>query len=241
MMIPTISIDGLSGSVVRDGPGITLAQAMSLDMLVGQNKACGEAFEAAVEKFQQAMAEGLSEESGISSDETSEYVASVVSHVVVETTVETAVKVGTTGTIRTTETTRTMATAPLEGVAEKTVMVEKVVTPVVVEVPTATVEVPTATVEVPTATVEVPTAAIEVPVAAIEVPVAVATLFLRLRVGVQLPLTRIEFHLRHLAGMPGRDEVFPRPVFAHHADAQHALECVCHYETTCFSFAIVSS
>ena len=38
MMIPTISIDGLSGSVVRDGTGITLTQSMLLGMLVGQNK-----------------------------------------------------------------------------------------------------------------------------------------------------------------------------------------------------------
>ena len=44
MMIPMISIDGLSGSVVRDGPGITQTQAMCLGMLVGQNKECGEAF-----------------------------------------------------------------------------------------------------------------------------------------------------------------------------------------------------
>ena len=66
MMIPTISIDGLSGSVVRDGTGITLTQSMLLGMLVGQNKECGETFEAAVEKFQQAMAEGLSGESRIS-------------------------------------------------------------------------------------------------------------------------------------------------------------------------------
>ena len=84
MMIPMISIDGLSGSVVRDGPGITQTQAMCLGMLVGQNKECGEAFEAAVEKFQLAMAEGLSGESGISGDEAPRAVTTAVPHVVVE-------------------------------------------------------------------------------------------------------------------------------------------------------------
>lgn len=54
---------------------------------------------------------------------TPEYVASAVPHVAVETTVDTAVKVGTNGTTRTTDTTRTVAPLPLEGMAEKQVVV----------------------------------------------------------------------------------------------------------------------
>ena len=63
---------------------------------------------------------------------TPEYVASAVPHVAVETTVDMAVNVGTNGTTRTT---RTVAPLPLEGVAEKPVVVERVVTPVVAEAP----------------------------------------------------------------------------------------------------------
>ena len=163
MMIPMISIDGLSGSVVRDGPGITQTQAMCLGMLVGQNKECGEAFEAAVEKFQQMMAEGLSGESGISGDEAPRAVTTAVPHVVVE--VPVAVKKAETPVVAevpvavaasvTTQQVATSATLPLEGVAERPVVVEKVVTPVVAERPVVVEKVVT-------------------PVA-IEVPVAVAT------------------------------------------------------------------
>ena len=146
MMIPMISIDGLSGSVVRDGPGITQTQAMCLGMLVGQNKECGEAFEAAVEKFQQMMAEGLSGESGIpgysgisgysgesgesgiSGDEAPRAVTTAVPHVVVEVPVAVAASV-------TTQQVATSATLPLEGVVEKPVVVEKVVTSVAAERP----------------------------------------------------------------------------------------------------------
>ena len=163
MMIPMISIDGLSGSVVRDGPGITQTQAMCLGVLVGQNKECGEAFEAAVEKFQQMMAEGLSGESGISGDEAPRAVTTAVPHVVIE--VPVAVKKAETPVVAevpvavaasvTTQQVATSATLPPEGVAEKTLTVEKVVTPVAAEVPMAVEKVVT-------------------PVA-IEVPVAVAT------------------------------------------------------------------
>ena len=127
MMIPMISIDGLSGSVVRDGPGITQTQAMCLGMLVGQNKECGEAFEAAVEKFQQMMAEGLSGESGISGDEAPRAVTTAVPHVVVE--VPGAVKKAETPVVAevpvavaasvTTQQVATSATLPLEGTPEK--------------------------------------------------------------------------------------------------------------------------
>ena len=127
MMIPMISIDGLSGSVVRDGPGITQTQAMCLGMLVGQNKECGEAFEAAVEKFQQMMAEGLSGESGIPGDEAPRAVTTAVPHVVVE--VPVAVKKDETPVVAevpvavaasvTTQQVATSATLPLEGTPEK--------------------------------------------------------------------------------------------------------------------------
>ena len=145
MMIPMISIDGLSGSVVRDGPGITQTQAMCLGMLVGQNKECGEAFEAAVEKFQQMMAEGLSGgsgipgysgisgysgysgESGISGDEAPRAVTTAVPHVVVEvpvvvkkaeTPVVAEVPVAVAASV-TTQQVATSATLPLEGTPEK--------------------------------------------------------------------------------------------------------------------------
>ena len=127
MMIPMISIDGLSGSVVRDGPGITQTQAMCLGVLVGQNKECGEAFEAAVEKFQQMMAEGLSGESGISGDEAPRAVTTAVPHVVIE--VPVAVKKAETPVVAevpvavaasvTTQQVATSATLPLEGTPEK--------------------------------------------------------------------------------------------------------------------------
>ena len=204
MMIPMISIDGLSGSVVRDGPGITQTQAMCLGMLVGQNKECGEAFEAAVEKFQQMMAEGLSGESGIPGDEAPRAVTTAVPHVVVE--VPVAVKKDETPVVAevpvavaasvTTQQVATSATLPPEGVAEKLVVVEKVVTPVVTERPVVVEKVVTpVAVEVPVAvaasatTQQVATSATlplegvaERPVAvekavtpvAVEVPVAVA-------------------------------------------------------------------
>ena len=160
MMIPMISIDGLSGSVVRDGPGITQTQAMCLGMLVGQNKECGEAFEAAVEKFQQMMAEGLSGESGIPGDEAPRAVTTAVPHVVVE--VPVAVKKDETPVVAevpvavaasvTTQQVATSATLPPEGVAEKLVVVEKVVTPVVTERPVVVEKVVTpVAVEVPVA------------------------------------------------------------------------------------------
>ena len=160
MMIPMISIDGLSGSVVRDGPGITQTQAMCLGMLVGQNKECGEAFEAAVEKFQQMMAEGLSGGSGISGDEAPRAVPTAVPHVVVE--VPVAVKKAETpvvaevpvavATSATTQQVATSATLPPEGVAEKLVVVEKVVTPVVTERPVVVEKVVTPVIaEVPVA------------------------------------------------------------------------------------------
>ena len=136
MMIPMISIDGLSGSVVRDGPGITQTQAMCLGMLVGQNKECGEAFEAAVEKFQQMMAEGLSGGSGISGDEAPRAVTTAVPHVAVEVPVAVAASV-------TTQQVATSATLPPEGVAEKLVVVEKVVTPVAVAASATTQQVAT--------------------------------------------------------------------------------------------------
>ena len=77
---------------------------------------------------------GVSGIFGFSGDEAPDFVTSAVPHVAVETTVDTAVKVGTNGTTRTT---RTVAPLPLEGVAEKPVVVERVVTPVVAEVPVA--------------------------------------------------------------------------------------------------------
>ena len=132
MMIPTISIDGLSGSVVRDGPGIPLTHAMHLGMLADQNKECGEAFKAAVEKFQQVMADvpdldavtvdlhtvvadgGQVVPNVDAGDEAPDYISSAVPHVAVEVPV-TAV------TSTTVQQVATSATLPLEGVVEKPV------------------------------------------------------------------------------------------------------------------------
>ena len=57
MMIPTISIDGVSLPVSRDGANLACDMHMPLAVLAGQVLEQGAAFEIAVEQFQQAMAE----------------------------------------------------------------------------------------------------------------------------------------------------------------------------------------